>query len=183
MVLLIIDHYHYSRWLNVHLFDLANIMTDHPDVYEQFCKGFFAFNKTSSEFSAMALDQVHEQNNELIKGTGGATRLLNREDDSSLHRWELCGSELSNILSSFEDSKNRQSSSSERPTYKKHHEDTESFKERFAEDVQKLSEAFAVNPFSSDSFTAVNNTNIVFTDEISNTIKIIDELGENQFLK
>ena len=75
MVLLIIDHYHYSRWLKVHLFDLANIMTDHPDVYEQFCKGF-AFNKTSSEFSAMALDQVHEQNNELIEGTGGATHLL-----------------------------------------------------------------------------------------------------------
>ena len=66
---------------------------------------------------------------------------------------------------------------------KKHHEDTESFKERFAEDIQKLSEAFAVNPFSSDTFTAVNITNIVFTDEISNTIKIIDELGENQFLK
>ena len=76
-------------------------MTDHPDVYEQFCKGFFAFNKTSSEFSAMAPDQVHEQNNELIEGTGGATRLLNREDDSSLHRWEL-NCQTSSLLSKIE---------------------------------------------------------------------------------
>ena len=42
----------------------------------------------------MVLDQVHEQNNELIKGVGGASRFLNREDESALLRWELCGSEL-----------------------------------------------------------------------------------------
>ena len=146
-------------------------------------KGSSHSMKPRLSFPQWLLDQVHEQNNELIKGTGGATRPLNREDDSSLHRWELCGSELSNILASFEDSKSRQSSSFERPIYKKHHEEAESFKERFAEDVQKLSEAFAVNPISSDLFTVVNNTNIVFTDEIFNTIKIIDELDENQFLK
>ena len=32
----------------------------------------------------MALDQVHEQNNGKIKGTNGATHLLNRADVSGL---------------------------------------------------------------------------------------------------
>ena len=36
----------------------------------------------------MALDQIHEQNNDLIKGVGGATHLINREDDSALLRWQ-----------------------------------------------------------------------------------------------
>ena len=51
-----LDHIHYSRWLTVHLFDLVNLVWQHPDVYENFCKGYFAFNKSCSEFSSMALD-------------------------------------------------------------------------------------------------------------------------------
>ena len=66
-----LDHYNYSRWLTVHLFDLVNLEQQHPDVYENFCKGYFSFNKSCSEFSTMALDQLHEQNNEIIKGVGG----------------------------------------------------------------------------------------------------------------
>ena len=33
--------------------------------------------------------------NEMIKVVGGATRLLNRDEDSTLIRWEFCGSEVS----------------------------------------------------------------------------------------
>ena len=32
----------------------------------------------------MAFDQVHKQNNKVIKSTGGATDLVNKCDDSSL---------------------------------------------------------------------------------------------------
>ena len=52
-----LDHYNYARWLSVHLFDLVCLPYTCPD-------GFFTFQKTRSEFSNMALDQVHEQNNE-----------------------------------------------------------------------------------------------------------------------
>ena len=38
------------------------------------------FKKTRSQFSSIALYQVHEQNNDIIKGVGGATHLLNRPD-------------------------------------------------------------------------------------------------------
>ncbi len=50
----------------------------------------------------MALDQLHEQNNKVVKGVSGATSLINRQDDSALIRWELCGPELSRLLDEFE---------------------------------------------------------------------------------
>ena len=37
--------------------------------------GHFSFKKTAHEFSSLGLDQVHEQNNCVIKGCGGATDL------------------------------------------------------------------------------------------------------------
>ena len=46
-----LDHYNYSRWVTVHLFDLVNLEQQHPDVYENFCKGYFSFKKSCSEFS------------------------------------------------------------------------------------------------------------------------------------
>ena len=49
-------------------------------------KGFFSFTKTKCPFSQIALDQVHEQNNKIIKGVGGATSLLNTQDESVLIR-------------------------------------------------------------------------------------------------
>ena len=52
------------------------------------------FKKTVVQFSKMARDQVHEQNNEVIKGTSGAMLLLNRQDESGLEHWELCGHEF-----------------------------------------------------------------------------------------
>ena len=36
----------------------------------------------------MTLDQLHEQNIETIKCVSGATRILNREEESALIRWE-----------------------------------------------------------------------------------------------
>ena len=55
----------------------------HPDIYENLKKGFFSFQKSTREFSRMALDQVHEQNNRVIKSTGGATDLVNKSDQSA----------------------------------------------------------------------------------------------------
>ena len=53
-----------------------------------------SFKKTTHQFSALALDQVHEQTSCVIKGCGGVTDLLNIEDQSALMRWETCGSDV-----------------------------------------------------------------------------------------
>ena len=49
---------------------------DHPIIYDEFCAGKFVVHKTSNKFSAMAIDQCHEQNNALIKESGGAVALI-----------------------------------------------------------------------------------------------------------
>lgn len=63
-----LDNYKYARWLTVHLYDMFNLITRHPEVYAEFCKGHFVIHKTSRRFSAMAIDQYHEQQNEVVKG-------------------------------------------------------------------------------------------------------------------
>ena len=62
-------------------------------------------------FPSLAPDQVHEQNNEKIKGLGGATHLLNRPDSSGLKEWGTSGPELVGFLSEFEEGINRPSKS------------------------------------------------------------------------
>ena len=49
------------------------------------------------------MDQIHEQNNELIKGCGGASDLLNKVDDLALIRWETCSPDIARVMLEFED--------------------------------------------------------------------------------
>ena len=42
----------------------------YPDVANEFQKGNFVIHKSRRDFSAMAIDQAHEQNNTVIKGDG-----------------------------------------------------------------------------------------------------------------
>ena len=137
------DHYNYARWLSVHLFDLVQLQYTLPDVYEHFNKGHFTFQKTRSQFSSITLDQVHEQNNDIIQGVGGATHLPNRPDEAALVRWELCVHELSKVLSDFEFLSSQVGPSKG----KKHHEDTKAFGEAFINDVRIVTKAFTCNPF------------------------------------
>ena len=57
----------------------------HPDVYTEFLKGKFVAEKSKRSFSAIAIDQAHEQNNASIKGDGGAVGLT--ENPVALRRW------------------------------------------------------------------------------------------------
>lgn len=56
-------------------------------------------HKTHRPFSAMALDQAHEQNNAIIKADGGAIGVT--EDPSALRRWMVAGPEVSRLLSVY----------------------------------------------------------------------------------
>ena len=47
----------------------------HPDVLEEIRAGIFVAHKTDNKFSAMTIDQCHEKNNAIIKGSGGAVGL------------------------------------------------------------------------------------------------------------
>ena len=61
------DHYHYARWILVHLRDMMALSHFHPDIHTEFVKGHFTVKKTSNAFSNLAIDQAHEQNNAVVK--------------------------------------------------------------------------------------------------------------------
>ena len=41
-----LDHTHYARWIPVHLKDMAELTTKHPDIARKFSEGHFTFQKT-----------------------------------------------------------------------------------------------------------------------------------------
>ena len=174
------DHVHYSRWMSVHLFDLLTLKRLHPDVYEAMMDGNFSFQKTNTHFNRIAIDQVHEQNNEVIKGAGGATDLLNRTDDSALIRWETCGPKVVKIVSVFEDIVDNGCKEKQNQT-KKHHEDTASFRANFIKDVQNLYNKITCNPFELKSLTKINDTSFVYSDVTVNEVRTIENIGQQQF--
>ena len=175
-----LDHVHYARWLSVHVFDLVNLQELFPDVHAEMMKGNFSFLKTKSQYSRMALDQVHEQNNKIIKGAGGATQLLNRANESALIRWETCGPDIARIVGEFEDLLHS-SDNDTLETTKKHHEDTPSFRLKFKKDVQTLTSGIIINPFEVDHLTMINNTSVHFSTKVILEIRGIEEKGHSQF--
>ena len=48
------DHYHYVRWVSVHLRDMMTLSHLHPHMLAGFLEGHFTVKKTSHVFSNMA---------------------------------------------------------------------------------------------------------------------------------
>ena len=123
----------------------------------------------------MGLDQIHEQNNKIIKGAGGASDLLNKEDDSALFRWEVCSSELPRVILEFEDCLDRNGISAE--SSNKHHEDNESFNQRLFSDFRLLFKCITVNPFTQDHLTKLNNPKGIVPETARGVIENLEKCG------
>ena len=124
----------------------------------------------------MALDQLHEQNSKYIKSVSGATCLINRQDDSALVRWELCGTELCRIIEEFEEVE----SSTTHEKKQKHHEDSPTFTKDFIKDTTTLLNNFPNNPFLLNDLTVINNTDMVFEDNMYCNLEQLLKTGEKQ---
>lgn len=85
-------------------------------MFLEFSKGRFVVKKTGRRFSAVALDQAHEQENSLIKG-GLDVGVINNPAVS--RGWMSGGSEVSRLMRAFENI-------SEKAANEKHHEQTPS---------------------------------------------------------
>ena len=94
------DHYHYARWILVHLCAMMALSHLHPDIHTEFVKGHFTVNKTSYAFSNLAVDQAHEQNNAVVKDDGGAVGLT--ECPAALQRWTVNGLGMTRVINDFE---------------------------------------------------------------------------------
>ena len=177
-----LDHYNYACWLSVHLFDLLSRENSLPDIYQNFKDGYFSFEKSNRKFSSIALDQVHEQNNAVLKSVAGVTHILNRQDESALLRWELCSHDLAKYLKDSKDVCSQTNVSiCHQSTTEHHHEDTVAFKDRFINDLQQLNNSFSANPFTAHTWSPIDNLSIVYDDEIESNIKNIVDIGQRQF--
>ena len=127
----------------------------------------------------MTLDQVHEQNNRVIKSTGGATDLVNKSDQSALIRWETCGPDIARIIMEFEETENIDSPNL---NSSKHHEDNEAFCKKFTSDINTLLDELPVNPFQSVKLSKMNNSGVIVPDSVFDVIKGMAEQGEKQFI-
>ena len=140
-----LDHKHYARWLSVHFRDMAMIETRHPLMAQEIKNCHFAMHSTGKRFSAIAIDQAHEQNNKMIKGDGGAICLT--EDPSALRRCLVAGPEIGQMLEQLEDSYGGVR------TDTRHHEETEANQKHFLEHVRQMTNATEEkgNPFMEDT--------------------------------
>ena len=64
-------------------------------------QGHWVLSKTNNKFSAMPIDQAHEQENAYVKGSGGCVGLT--ENPTAFRRWMLSGPELARLQRQFEE--------------------------------------------------------------------------------
>ena len=141
-----LGHINYARWVPINLRDMVALKHTHPDNHGEFLKGKFTVKKTTHSFSAMAVDQAHEQNNASVKGDGGAVGLT--ENPAALQRWMVSGPEMARVIGEFE------SFTEERKrTDTRHHEQTKHAQKAFAKNVKALAAVIEDmgNPFSEKS--------------------------------
>ena len=73
-----------------------------PNVYNELRKANFSFLKTKPSFFRVTLNQLHKQNNEIIKGISDSKFVKNKQDDSALFCCVLKGPKLSEMTEQFE---------------------------------------------------------------------------------
>ncbi|KAK3923417.1 Envelopment polyprotein [Frankliniella fusca] len=175
-----LDHVHYARWLSVHVRDLTALQDTHPSIYREFQRGLFVARTTQRAFSAMGLDQAHEQINARIKGDGGMVGIT--ESPSSLLKWLLAAPELAALVHDFEQKHLHLDDIDDSTT---HHDKSPATRMKFAKDVESLTKVMAElgNPFMEDSEQEIYNleTKNVASKQVTATVMTIETLGETLY--
>ena len=173
------DHVHYARWLPVHIRDMSSLQQRCPEVYDAFMRGAFTSNKTGNTFSAIGLDQAHEQVNARVKGDGGAIGLT--ESPGALRRWMVAGPQLSEIVAEYELEMDPTDAAD---TGSKHHDQSHATQRTFLEDVQALVRTMEElgNPFldQSKDLSTIDSQDIL-SQCVADSIEKIERLGTEQF--
>ena len=79
---------------------MLSLKHKHPGNFQEFQSGKFVVFKSSHTFSAIAVDQAHEQANDVIKGEGGTIGVT--EDPSALRRCMVAAHEVSRLATEYE---------------------------------------------------------------------------------
>lgn len=68
-----LDHMNYARWVPIHIRDMKSLRESIRREFQD--HGHWVLSKTGNRCSSIPLDQVHEQENKIVKGSGGAVGL------------------------------------------------------------------------------------------------------------
>ncbi|XP_065670919.1 uncharacterized protein LOC136089121 [Hydra vulgaris] len=174
-----LDLTNYSRWLPVFIKTLEELPVRHPYVFEEFKKGHFTSRKTNADFSAMSDDQLHEQNNKLIKSDGGAINVLHNE--TALLKWMVAGPEISRMINEFENEV--RSSTSLGYQHRRHHEDRNSFQTRYLHHVSDVVKSMRDdgNPFAEQLLQTADNHKIIMSNSAEKTVQEAKITGQQQY--
>ncbi len=168
-----LDHYNYARWIPIHIRDMKSLPT--ADF-----KQHWVVSKTTNRFSSMPLDQSHEQENAKVKGKGGVIGLT--ESPTALQRWLICGPEIANCLSEFENQKTTHGT----PAIDLHHEEGFAAQCKMQQQVKSLVDVISAfgNPFEDDGpELLVLNSRDCMHEAVIETVRSIEALGKSQYQK
>ena len=179
-----LDAINYSRWVSVHIHDMK--MVEGPTLTE-FLKGHFTIVKSKHKFSAIAIDQAHEQVNKILKGTGGVIGLF--QSQAALTQWLILIPELSRILKEFKclssnPSVDEDVDGDDDEDQLPHHEQTPSFQRRFFGNVEKFYRTVTEygNPFGIQEPNLLTlHTQDVCDSSVVDTIRSIESKGQQQY--
>ena len=133
-----LDHTNYARWVPVHIRDMISLDNQLPALAEEFRKGNFVVQKAHHAFSAIPIDQAHEQNNKCVKGDGGAVGLT--ENTSQLLRWMISGPEMARVIGQFEAAQEQIKNVNSKRLEVRHHEQFKAVQEKFTKQAENLCE-------------------------------------------
>ncbi len=174
-----LDLTHYSRWLPVFVKTLDELPIRHPAVHGQFMRGHFTSRKTYKQWSDMSDDQLHEQNNKVIKGDGGAVGLLGNE--SALLKWMVGGPEIARMITEFEQTNVTTDKSSN--TNRSHHESTTAYQKRFIKHVSDVVNSLKEdgNPFLEDCLQTTDSRKLIMSPAAETAVFNARDIGKKKY--
>ena len=155
---------------------MMNLSDKHPDVLAEFISGKFVVHKTSNKFSAMSIDQCLEQNNTVVKGSGGAIGLTG--NPGPLRRWMVAGPEIARITTTFEEQVIRGHDGAH-DIWHIHHDQKPGVQAAFMKDVRALIAVFQEN---TQDLLVLDMKDIMET-PVAETVRTTESFDEEQYTK
>ena len=151
---------------------MLNLKHCHPDIEQQFQAGNFTVDVSNKRFSAMSIDQAHEQMNALIKGDGGVIGIT--ESEAALTRWITASPEILRILGEFE--------GHVESVCDEHHEQKSGYQKRFQQHVLSVMQVFdnVGNPFcdTSNELITLDTNNVAPSNVCESVVTAYDVILE-----
>ena len=171
-----LDHQNYARWIPVHIHDMENLLAA---IQEEFWdSGHWVISKTHKKFSAIPIDQAHEQNNSHVNRCGGAVGLT--KNPVAFQRWMLSGPEQARLLTELEECVTRQNAHNQN-----HHEEGLASQKCFQRHTIALIDTIKDmgNPFmEAGPELLVLDSRDVMPEAVVRTVRTIEAVGKEQYI-